>query len=180
MKRRSGPPRPRRGVERGVSRRRRRELPSAAGYPRVCAECGRAFVARRRTARWCSDKCRLRAWRHAAQSTDHQQIDRLRQQVEVLRNALQAAQGDNLCASAGCQLARAADTNRSSSAPGAAPWRDPDWNSTPARELRQRLTRALQDVDRLRDENVLMRRWIMEHRTDHTPNKPGKPVEPGE
>jgi hypothetical protein len=101
----------------------------------------------------------------------------LRRQVELLRDALQAAQADNLCASAGCRLAREAGTDRSSCAAGSAPWRDPDWNSTPARELRQRLTRALQDVDRLRDENALLRRWIVEHRASHTS---GKPVEPGE
>jgi hypothetical protein len=148
-----------------VSKRRRRQLPSGVGYPRVCAECGRGFTARRRTARWCSDKCRLRAWRHATRATDNAEIDRLRQQVAQLRAALQSVQDDGICSTAGCQQLPP-PRQKTATAAALGVWRDPDWNGAAARTLRTTLTQTLQEVERLRDENTLMRRWITEHR-DH-------------
>lgn len=98
-------------------------------------------MARRRTARWCSDRCRLRAWRHTARAADDAEIKRLRQQVAALREALQKVQNDGACAIAGCQLAR--DIAECSTTPAPpAPWRDEDWDSTAVRALRTKLTQA--------------------------------------
>jgi hypothetical protein len=135
------------------------------GYPRVCPECGRGFTARRRTARWCSDKCRVRAWRHTARATDTAEIQRLHEQVVQLRTALQTAHDDNICAMAGCQQLPVAHLDAYTAKPIA--WRDPDWNSAAARALRTKLTRTLNEVERLRDENTLLRRWILQHRHRH-------------
>jgi hypothetical protein len=147
-----------------MTSRRRRELPSGTGYPRVCGECGQAFLARRTTARWCSDKCRLRAWRHAARAQDRRQIDQLREQVEQLRTALLAAQSSNLCAAAGCQnrTAQSAGIGDVDLGVPAVPWRSPEWNDHQVRTLRARLTTTTQELERLREENGLMRRWIHE------------------
>jgi hypothetical protein len=151
-------------VEIGVTARRRHQLPSATGYPRVCGQCGQAFLAQRTTARWCSDRCRLRAWRHAARAADRGQIERLQTQVKDLHRALRETQQDNLCASAGCQNATPIRAGHADHAPDrqrqAAPWRGPEWNDPAVRALREQLTNASHEIDRLRDENRLMRRWI--------------------
>jgi hypothetical protein len=52
-------------------------------------------------------------------------------------------------------------------------WRDPEWNSVASRVLRAELTKARDEVTRLRRENALMRRWIAEHRTSRTARAAG-------
>lgn len=140
-------------------------------YPRICGECGIAFVASRRDARWCSSPCRLRAWRHRqrigktpADCKDHEQLVG---RIDSLQAALEQAHAANVCAQQGCQLGAVAHTaqarNEVEYAGRVTPWRTAEWQEPTARLLRAKLTQQADELDRLRQENGLLRRWVSDH-----------------
>jgi len=59
-------------------------LNTLAELTKQCPYCGRPVVRRRRTAKWCSESCRVMAWRRTARQTnqgDQESRNRGRQDV---------------------------------------------------------------------------------------------------
>jgi hypothetical protein len=150
------------------------------GYPRICGQCGAVFIAVRGHARWCSDRCRLRAWRqrHSPGARNEVRNDEksLAEQVRRLQSALEQAQAGDVCARQGCRLERAmaaGDAQRQGDHDaGVAPWRGSEWQHPTFRALRARVSEQADELDRLREENGLMRRWVDQHQ--HTPGEAGE------
>ena len=91
--------------------------------------------------------------------------------------ALEFAQAGDVCARNGCRVTWtiAAEQARRQDVCDAqvAPWRHPEWNDSMVRELRTKLTEQAAELDRLREENGLLRRWVSRH------VDPEKTVRPG-
>jgi ribosomal protein S27AE len=141
-------------------------------YPRTCAHCGATFVAARSHARWCSGRCRLRAWRAERKSLDGLDDGApdagLAARVRALQAALEVAQSAGVCAQQGCRLlthhqAKEAIGEGEERA-AISPWRDGEWDHPSVQRLRARLSEQAEELDRLREENALLRRWVSEHR----------------
>lgn len=136
--------------------------------PRTCGECGAVFVASRRHARWCSDRCRLRAWRHRQRSGEERagsnDVGPLEKQVALLQAALARIQPDDPCAEQGCRLTSdeyIARARAHAEAPGrAVPWRSEEWDHPAVKTLRATVTGHANELDRLREENALLRGWV--------------------
>jgi hypothetical protein len=88
--------------------------------------------------------------------------------MQALQAALEAEQLERVCAQQGCRLladhqateaigqgAKRAETS---------PWRHGEWDHPSVRRLRARLSEQAAELDRLREENALLRRWVREHR----------------
>jgi hypothetical protein len=139
-------------------------------YPRTCGVCGTVFVASRRHARWCSDRCRLHAWRHHQRSgregSGSDEVGQLVNQVALLQAALERAESVNSCAEQGCQLVSAGHAAREGAAADASgwavPWRSEEWDHPAVQALRATVTGQAEELDRLREENALVRRWAAE------------------
>lgn len=150
---------------------------SAREYPRTCGQCGSDFVAGRRDARWCSGRCRLRAWRQRHRCTDERggrdECEHLARQVTALQEALERSERVNVCAHHGCQVDAIVQTTRAGEASThrreLAPWRSAEWMEPANRILRAKITEQADELDRLRQENGLMRRWISEHSDIRSP-----------
>jgi hypothetical protein len=172
--------RPRPAVDLGMTSRDTTAA-GGGGYPRTCGQCGTAFMAVRSHARWCSDRCRLRAWRQRnsseAQKGEHEDPLALVQQVRTLQATWERAQGSDACAHNGCRLVRttAADQARRQGDYDAqvSPWRRPEWEHPMVRTLRAKLTAQSAELDRLRKENGLLRRWVSAHVGQGKPGKAG-------
>jgi hypothetical protein len=152
------------------------------GYPRICGQCGTTFVAVRGHARWCSDRCRLRAWRQrhspGTRKENRNHDAALVEQVRTLQAALGQAQVNDVCAHHGCrrewttagrQLQRQGDHDAE-----VAPWRDPDWEHPVVQRLRTRVSEQAAELDRLREENGLLRRWVGERASLQVPGTAGE------
>lgn len=94
--------------------------------------------------------------------------------MQRLQAALTEAQEGDVCAQRGCQLTPldAAEQTRGQGERGAAvaPWRDSGWEHPTVRALRTRVVEQAGEIDRLRVENGLLRRWISQ-RVDGTENR---------
>src|SRR5262245_2740553 len=105
-------------------------------YPRTCARCAAPFVAARSHARWCSGRCRLRAWR--AQREGFDGLDDgaseagLTARVLALQAALEIAQSEGVCAVQGCRILgdrhMADAVGKDERHVEVAPWRRAAWN----------------------------------------------------
>ena len=85
-------------------------------------------------------------------------------QVELLRAALARAQAVHSCAEKGCQLVSAGHAARArvdaDAGRRAAPWRNEEWDQPAVQTLRATVTGHADELDRLREENALLRRWV--------------------
>jgi len=95
----------------------------------------------------------------------------------MLQAALERAQAGDVCAQQGCRLQQATVT-RQSRQPGEsgvdiAPWRGTDWEHPAVRVLRARVSAQADELDRLRQENGLLRRWISKRVDTDEPQRPG-------
>jgi len=94
-----------------------------------------------------------------------------------LQAALEREQAKGICACNGCRLdeAAAAGVARRQSEHNAqvAPWRDPEWEHPTVRALRARLTEQADELDRLRQANGLLRRWVSRHVEPEAPGEAG-------
>lgn len=54
-----------------------------------------------------------------------------------------------------------------------APWRGADWEHPAVRVLRARVSAQADELDRLRQENGLLRRWIAKRVDTDEPQRPG-------
>jgi hypothetical protein len=95
----------------------------------------------------------------------------------MLQAALERAQAGDVCAQQGCRLQQATDT-RQFGQPGdsgvdVAPWRDAEWEHPAVRVLRARVSAQADELDRLRQENGLLRRWIAKRVDTDEPERPG-------
>jgi hypothetical protein len=151
------------------------------GYPRSCSWCGTAFVAVRGHARWCSDRCRLRAWRerNSPETRQGERIDvaALVRRVHTLQAALEREQAKDICAHNGCRfepvIAAGVARRQSEYDAQMAPWRDPAWEHPTVRALRARLSEQAHELDRLRQENGLLRCWVSRHVEPEAPGQAG-------
>ncbi len=88
-------------------------------------------------------------------------------QVRLLQAALARAQAVDSCAEQGCQLVSADHALRArADADGSAhavPWRGEDWDHPAVQTLRAAVTGHADELDRLRAENALLRRWVGDH-----------------
>ncbi len=139
-------------------------------YPRICGYCGNSFTAARRHARWCSARCRVAAWREQRSrdqggADSHGQAAPARHEAQVAVAFAEAR--DAVCAEQGCQLTRHAAAGHAlrQDEQGAAvmPWRGAEWEHPTVRALRTRVSEQARELDRLREENVLLRRWVSRH-----------------
>lgn len=150
-------------------------------FPRACGSCGEGFAAARRHARWCSDRCRLRAWRQrrhpAYESSERTKNAVLLRQVLALQAALERAHAGQAYAAQGCQLAdvNAATRARQQADQAAqlAPWRGAKWEHPAFRTLRVKVPEQADELNRLRQENGLLRRRASQRRNGGEPRRPG-------
>lgn len=157
-------------------------VPRGRRYPRVCGLCGGAFVAGRRDARWCSDACRLRAWRQRHRSTgqpfDESERVRLLGRIETLERSLACAQATDVCAEAGCRLTQAAHAQRAEVGDErrvrVAPWRQEDWRQPVARDLHEQVCAQADELARWRRENALLRCWVNAHLSGDSVERAGE------
>jgi len=138
-------------------------------YPRTCGHCGASFVAARSHARWCSSRCRLRAWRvRRRQNQGPGDLER-DAQLSAVVGELEAPEVSlcvDVCSQQGCRILAC---NHTADAVGedergveTAPWRSAAWNDPEVRRVRARLAEQSDALSRLRDENAVLRRWVSE------------------
>jgi hypothetical protein len=139
-------------------------------YPRICGYCGNIFTAARRHARWCSGRCRVAAWREQRSrdrggADSHGQAFPARREEQV--HAALAEARDAVCAWQGCQLTRHAAAGHAhrqdEHAAVVVPWRGVEWEHPTVCVLRARVSEQARELDRLREENGLLRRWVSRH-----------------
>ncbi len=88
--------------------------------------------------------------------------------MRALQAALKAAQLEGVCAQHGCRLladqqAREAIGEGEERA-AVSPWRYGEWNHPWVQRVRARLSEQAEELDRLREENALLRRWVSARR----------------